>query len=682
MGGEDLLRQGVKKRRKGGRERPAEEDKAPEEKGRELRMVTREGRLDLDPEKNVDKGSTLVMRKRGEERAALGVNQLLRAFRPGCGEAATSPAPMPGLSPNSGERIQEPDSQSLGLGQAEGDAKSEQTDQGGFGMEMCIRWLDSRSDLFDFPLRKVVSSGKVFPLPTSLVLLSHLFPEAKQTWLVCLRVLCSALNSLNGEGMFFKGDKPSKLQAQILEGLLPACCRVCKWTAHVPCVSWDEFFRVRGVDYKGDEILNAQWIRWANVAPALPREVGGVDLGSVVELGSHHYVANFEEYLLDPRDQVYVRPPRVMVPPECWEEFCGNMMERGVFSRVHEDEIFRVQGKLLLNGLFGVTKHEFEGDWEIMRVIMNLVPVNAVCRALDSDISTLPSWAGMSPLELVSDEELVVSSEDVRCFFYIFRIPSSWHRFMAFNRPLPPSLCGSKPGNWYPCSSVLPMGFKNSVSLAQHVHRVIAKKALARCRLGGELELREDRCFTMGNPMFRIYLDNFDELQRVSKGHAEVIAGKVSPLVSCLREEYSLLNVPRHPKKGVSSQSVAEVQGAIVDGQLGIAYPKPDKVLKYAQLAMVLLNEGVATQKQMQVVGGGLVYLAMFRRPLLGSLNCIWSFICSFNPFPPVVKLTIPLEVRVEIVRFLGLVPLSFLDFRCRLSGLVTASDASTTGGG
>ena len=47
-------------------------DKAPEEKGRELRMVTREGRLDLDSEKNVDKGSTLVMRKRGEERAAFG----------------------------------------------------------------------------------------------------------------------------------------------------------------------------------------------------------------------------------------------------------------------------------------------------------------------------------------------------------------------------------------------------------------------------------------------------------------------------------------------------------------------------------------------------------------------------------------------------------------------------------
>ena len=150
------------------------------------------------------------------------------------------------------------------------------------------------------------------------------------------------------------------------------------------------------------------------------------------------------------------------------------------------------------------------------------------------------------------------------------------------------------------------------------------------------------------------------------------------PLVSSLREEYSLLNVPRHPKKAVSSQTVAEVQGAIVDGHAaGIAYPKPDKVLKYCLLTQLMLEQGTATQKEMQVVGGGLVYLAMFRRPLLGSLNSMWSFICSFDPYPPVVKVAIPLDVRAELVRFSGLVPLAFMDFRCRLSGLVTASDAS-----
>ena len=115
-----------------------------------------------------------------------------------------------------------------------------------------------------------------------------------------------------------------------------------------------------------------------------------------------------------------------------------------------------VEGKPILNGLFGVSKQEFDGPWESMRVIMNLVPVNLICRGMDGDVSTLPSWAGMTPLSLMPEEDLVISSEDVRCFFYIFKIPPSWHRYMAFNRELPPSLCGPKPGRWFPCSVVLP----------------------------------------------------------------------------------------------------------------------------------------------------------------------------------------------------------------------------------
>ena len=72
----------------------------------------------------------------------------------------------------------------------------------------------------------------------------------------------------------------------------------------------------------------------------------------------------------------------------------------------------------------------------------------------------------------------------------------------------------------------------------------------------------------------------------------------------------------------------------------------------------------------------------MFRRPLLGSLNSIWKFILSFEGFPPVIKLTIPKEVKLELARFLGLIPLAYLDFRCAVSKVVTASDASKSGGG
>ena len=42
---------------------------------------------------------------------------------------------------------------------------------------------------------------------------------------------------------------------------------------------------------------------------------------------------------------------------------------------------------------------------------------------------------------------------------------------------------------------------------------------------------------------------------------------------------------------------VAEVQGAVLDGRLGIAYPKPAKVGLYVSLALELVRRGVATQR-------------------------------------------------------------------------------------
>eukprot|EP00438_Fugacium_kawagutii_P014361 Skav231767 [mRNA] locus=scaffold739:108680:112408:- [translate_table: standard] len=549
-------------------------------------------------------------------------------------------------------------------------------------LEGLVSWLDSRMDGYVGRLCKTPPTGRVFPLPTSSSLLSQLFPQRNHTLVSLLRCLCLALKSLNGEGT--EGpSKASEFQKSLLLGLFQDCERISHWTSTEEVPTWEKFFRVRGIDYKGEEVLTAQVMQWENVRSALPAEVATVPLDQVVELGCLHYVNHFEDFLLDPQDQVAVKPPRVLVPPEAWETFCSNLIRLGIFSRVHEDDLHTVQGRPLLNGLFGVSKQEYDGVWEVQRIIMNMVPLNAVCRSFDGDVSTLPSWAGMTPLSLMPHEQLVVSSEDIRCFFYIFKVPSSWHRFLAFNRPLPSSLCGSKKGRWYPCSAVLPMGFRNSVSLAQHVHRFILKQALKTVdSQGSEAELRKDRPFPSTNPLHRIYLDNFDQLERVSKDVASAIRGSISPLVQGLRETYAELGVPRHPKKGVARQPQAEVQGALLDGERGIAHPKVDKVLKYAYLTTLLLEQRTCSQKQMQVIGGGMVYIAMFRRPLLGGLNHIWQFILEFEKHPPVVHLEIPAPVKQELARFLGLLPLAYMDFRCEISGAVTASDASTYGGG
>ena len=155
------------------------------------------------------------------------------------------------------------------------------------------------------------------------------------------------------------------------------------------------------------------------LSPALPSEVGTVALSDVCDAGCKHYVENFENYLLPVEDQVFTKGPKVMVPPGDWEELTTNLVKHKV---IEESEVYHVQDKPLLNGLFGVSKGDWSGEIEVHRLIMNLIPLNRICRGIEGDIATLPSWSSMGPLSLDIDEDLI-SSEDVKCFFYILKYP-------------------------------------------------------------------------------------------------------------------------------------------------------------------------------------------------------------------------------------------------------------------
>ena len=133
--------------------------------------------------------------------------------------------------------------------------------------------------------------------------------------------------------------------------------------------------------------------------------------------------------------------------------------------------------------------------------------------------------------------------------------------------------------------------------------------------------MRKDKPSSVSPWLYRIYLDNFDILEKMDETTAELIKGSPSAEVLAMRAGYEYWGLPRHPKKSVEQQLTAEVQGALIDGVTGKIKPKPSKVLKYVELALLLLNDGRASQKQMQVVCGGFVYCAMFRRAMLGMLN-------------------------------------------------------------
>eukprot|EP00438_Fugacium_kawagutii_P025255 Skav212857 [mRNA] locus=scaffold786:244787:247873:+ [translate_table: standard] len=526
------------------------------------------------------------------------------------------------------------------------------------------------------------TTGDVFPMPTSSDSLKGVC-NLKRVDVDHMRVLLMGLNSYAGTAL--QSELPlTRVQKKFVEDLCIDLAEVAGWSETFSAVTWKDFFRYRGVDYSGDEIATAQHTGWKNLKTAIPSEVGSVALSDVCEGGCKEYVCSFENYLLDESSRVYTKPPRVMVPDCEWEETCKGLLDSGICTLMPEAEVAHVEGKPLLNGLFGVSKGEVAEGHEVHRLIMNLIPLNNISRGIEGDVATLPSWSSTSPLSLLPGEEMVVSSEDVRCFFYIFAVPQAWHRYLGFNKRVPSNLHAHSSQPHVLCARVLPMGFKNSVSLAQHVHRVVVKRASQRVdgQLEPQQELRKDKVFTSASAIHRVYLDNFDQMEKIDAGLAATISGKPCPSVLALRAEYELWGIPRHPKKSVERGQRVEVQGAIVDGVKGRAFPKPEKVLKYVQLALMLAQAPRCSQKQAQVVAGGLVYVSTFRRSLMGSLNAIWAFIEEFNEHPPVIHLEVPSAVRLELARFVAMIPLARISFRTLPLGSVTASDASTTGGG
>eukprot|EP00438_Fugacium_kawagutii_P023208 Skav215677 [mRNA] locus=scaffold278:111881:120662:- [translate_table: standard] len=521
------------------------------------------------------------------------------------------------------------------------------------------------------------TAGDLFPLPLSA---SALVGPEKQDWLWCV---LSALNDLNGVSSNTNAPV-SECQKKVVLQLGTRLERFWNWGDVVPGEGFGDLFDVRGVDYRGEEVKLAKSFSWSTVSPSLPLEVGTLELEKFCTGGCLHYVTHFEDYLLPPDQQHLGRVPRVMVSPEDWGEVCEGLIQSKICGVMARSDLYHVGDQPVLNGLFSVSKNEFVGPIEVHRLIMNLVPLNRLCRSFQGDVATLPTM--FSSFFLEDGEIAIMASEDIKCFYYLFTLPCSWFKFLGFAGEVPEAL---KPAHLkgvacHLYARVLPMGFANSVGLAQHVHRNVVRWASPYTPpgTGAERELRRDRPGTVSQEMFRVYLDNWDAVCKVDAHLAQDVTGVPTAHQLSLRHQYSQLALPRHPKKAVEASSVAEIQGAIFDGVAGIAYAKPGKILKYMGLAWEVLIRNAATLRELQVVAGGLVYIAMFRRPLLGCLNSIWNHMETLKVQPPVVRASLPQTVRKELLRFLSLVPLAQMNFRLPMTPAVTASDASSYGGG
>ena len=199
------------------------------------------------------------------------------------------------------------------------------------------------------------------------------FPHLGPQGIAWLASIAMGLNSLWGDEVMYDGEV-SAVALECLEWLSKDVERICLLEGKVELFDWDQFFSTRGIDYRGDEVKTAREFTWGNIAPALPAEIGRVPLEQVCTLGARHYVENLDLYI-KPRDRwELVKPPRVMVPEGAWAEVCSGLLTASICVLLPVEEVFHIEQQPLLNGLFGVTKDEWSGEYEVYRLIMNLTP--------------------------------------------------------------------------------------------------------------------------------------------------------------------------------------------------------------------------------------------------------------------------------------------------------------------
>eukprot|EP00973_Karenia_brevis_P059372 8265263-Karenia_brevis.AAC.1 len=73
---------------------------------------------------------------------------------------------------------------------------------------------------------------------------------------------------------------------------------------------------------------------------------------------------------------------------------------------------------------------------------MNIIPSNHIQETVEGDMASLPNDSQWRCITMRSGETLRWSAADLKCCFYVLRLPPAWRQWMVFERPVPRSALG------------------------------------------------------------------------------------------------------------------------------------------------------------------------------------------------------------------------------------------------
>ena len=444
------------------------------------------------------------------------------------------------------------------------------------------------------------------------------------------------------------------------------------------------------LSYSGEVCEKAMWLTAEQVVPGLPPPGFGGSLHAVDFCSSW-----VRKHLEDPGlsrlsdDEVPDPLPYAVVraTQQSWEEIAGELVKRGIACMIPPEDIEECRGSPILNGAFGVVKPgkfvEGPGSAPVLRLIMDFRAANCVHRMLPGDVQSLVGPSKWQAIVMTDGQVLASSGDDLTACFYLFQIPYCWSKFFAFRKQVRRGSIGAEgpPDELvYIASRVIPMGWSAAVTVVQHIHRSMA---LGDGGLPPSREIHREKpmpqeIIEQDSQFWNLYIDDLSILEVMQESAFEAVSSdaQVSPLQAQMREIYRRCKVPYSESKSESRVLASEKLGALIAGGCGILGVSQGRCLDLISLGMFLMGLDMVPTRWIQIFLGKYVHVMQFRRPLFGLVEKLWSRVSKFSAGP-----LRPGEVT-EVWSLLLLLPLCYTDLKARISGTVTASDASEWGGG
>ncbi len=521
----------------------------------------------------------------------------------------------------------------------------------------------------------------------------------KRAWFACEKAWCGLiLMGLNWSHSFTTtvGSAVSPMQEKVLELVSRDAVAFVKGDglgkdgarAKAPEVPWKTKIGDLSVNYVGDVVEKARWLTWEQMEPGLPPKGFGASLDACCFCSPW-----VKRHLVDPSltripdDQITIDLPHAVVrsTQDQWNTIARELVQREVACVIPAADIAQFKGQPILNGAFGVVK---PGRWigdplenrPVLRLIMDFRAANMVHRELPGGVHTLVGPSKWQGFVLEKGEVLVSSGDDLVSSFYLFRIPYEWSKYFAFRKMVQRGVLQvpGDPNEWvYVASCVLPMGWTAAVTVMQHIHRSIS---LVEGGLPADREIRRDRRLPRKRgeaevSFWNLYIDDLTVLEIIQE-RALQKGGGLAGLQMAMQSLYDERGVPYSAEKSTSRQLRSEKLGALIDGDEGILGVTTKRVLEFISLLRFVCTQERIPTKWIQIVLGKFVHIMQFRRPIFSCVQVAWDRL-KFHDSHALR----PSEVE-EWQVLQCLLPLCRTNLRARVSGTVTASDASETGGG